>query len=65
MEKLFIILLCVCVSIFIAELLSFIAKAVVFIAYAIVEKDAKVNFANNIFIMSILSFIITFLLFIL
>lgn len=65
MEKLFIILLSICVSIFIAELLSFIAKAVVFIAYAIVKKDAKVNFVNNIVIVSILSFIITFLLLIL
>lgn len=62
MEKIFILILSACVALFVAELLLFIAKGIIFISYAIVKENAKVEFKSNILIISILSYLITFLL---
>lgn len=43
MEKLFIILLSICVSILIAELLIFIGKGIIFIGRIIANNSAEIN----------------------
>ena len=61
MKTLFIVLLPICVSILVAELLIFIGKGIIFISHIIANRNGEVNFKGNI-IIAILSFIITFLM---
>lgn len=62
MKDLIIILLPVCISILIAEIFIFVGKGIIFIGYIIANKSADINFKGNIIAITILSFIITFLL---
>ena len=65
MKTLFIILLSIFIAIFIAEVFTFIGKAIVFIGYLVAKQDVHVNFKGNIAIIAISSCIIIFLLLIL
>ena len=62
MKDLIIVLLPVCISILVAEFFIFIGKGIIFIGYIIANKSADINFKGNIIAITILSFIITFLL---
>lgn len=65
MKTLFIILLSIFIAILVAELFTFIAKAIVFIGYLVAKQDVHINFKGNIVIIATSSFAITFLLLIL
>ena len=62
MKDLIIILLPVCISILIAEIFIFVGKGIIFIGYIIANKSADINFKGNIIVITILSFVIAFLL---
>lgn len=65
MKTLFIVLLSTFIAILVAELFTFIGKAIIFIAHIIAHNDVHINFKGNIVIIATLSFAITFLLLIL
>lgn len=60
MKTLFIILLSICIGILVAEVFTFIGKAIVFVGYLVAKQDVHVNFKGNIAIIAISSCIIIF-----